>query len=52
MKNLKLGYYLANDYNSKAVFRLSEFTHSFLHGIGYNFGVIKVKLFGYNYKSY
>ena len=44
MKDLKLGYTLANDYNTVNTFSFNEFKYSFLHGIGYNYGVLINKL--------
>ena len=44
IKNLKLGYTLANDYNTINSFSFNEFKHSFLHGIGYNCGILINKI--------
>lgn len=46
MKNLKLGYDLAMDYNFAAQFSWNEFKYSFLHGIGFNWGTLVRLLFG------
>ena len=52
MKQFQLGYSLANDYNVISNFSKEEFKYSFLHGIGYNIGVLKVKLFGYSFNPF
>lgn len=41
MKDFKLGYCFSQDYNYHHSLSLKEFEYSFLHGVGYNLGVIR-----------